>query len=124
MDSVMAKKQTTRRNNGKGPAYISGSITSATDAEKKLFYITELALNAQGYHPVLNPLQADAINGFLPKDCVEGGKDRAAVLLKDFEFLCRFKPTVFVLRSWQKSSGSKAEIAMSEAIGLKLVYLD
>jgi hypothetical protein len=100
------------KNNGKGAAYISGSITCATNEEKKLFYITELALNAQGYHPVVNPLATDAINGFNPKDCVFGGKSRADVLLKDFEFLCKAKPTVFVLRTFEKSSGSRAEIAV------------
>jgi hypothetical protein len=117
-------KKKTKRNIGKGPAYVSGSITSATEEEKRLFYITELALNAQGYHPILNPLAADITNGFNPKDCLFGGKSRAEVLLKDFEFLCRQKPTVFVLRTFNKSSGSKAEIAVAKAIGLKIVFLD
>ena len=107
----------------KGAAYISGSITHATQLEKDMFSIVESALNDQGFTPVYNPLRHDEVKGFDPKECVENGSQRAAVLLSDCEFICQQMPTLFVLRSWRKSSGSKMEISLGKSLGLKIVYL-
>jgi hypothetical protein len=104
--------------------YISGSISKSTAKERELFFLTELSLAAKGYYPILNPLREDEKNGFDPAECKENGKLRATVLKKDCEWICDFLPTIFVLPTYEKSSGALMEIALGKALGLKIVFLD
>jgi hypothetical protein len=101
--------------------YISGGISHNPTAAQD-FAAAELELKEQGFVEIMNPLAHDKILGVKTSDCVEGGKSRALVLKSDCAFLCDRMPVIYALSSWRSSSGSKAEIFLGKALGLRIVY--
>lgn len=101
--------------------YLAGPMRGIPKSNFPAFDAAAEALRAAG-HTVFNPADHDRKCG------LTGGKEltheqRQAVFKADTNFICTKAEAVALLPGWSKSLGAKAEKALAEAIGLKVIYL-
>ena len=116
--------------------YLAGPMRGIKDFNFPAFFAAADALRAEG-HEVFNPAERD-VNEFgaerLRSDMgseeeVSGnlGMSRLSlarhVFTFDTHYICTLADAVYVLPGWETSKGAKAELALGEAIGLKVVFL-
>jgi hypothetical protein len=94
------------------------------------FHAHAAYLRAEG-HTVVNPAERDEMEhgseamksatGDLG-DAVQHGFSLRQALAADTDYICRFADAIYLLQGWETSKGAKAEKALAEALGLKIIY--
>lgn len=80
-------------------------------------------------HEVFNPAERDQItfgadisnpSGDAAQATVEYGFNRAAALKAGLSWICDNADAIVLLPGWQNSSGARAELALADALGLRV----
>jgi hypothetical protein len=101
--------------------YLAGPMRGYKDFNFPAFHAYAKTLRDQGYE-VFSPAEKG-----MEKEVgaqYETLSFRRAVFLLDTDYICREAEAVALMPGWDKSSGARAEKALAEAIGLKIMYLE
>ena len=107
--------------------YIAGPMRGLPEFNFPEFNYAADALR-NGDHHVFNPAERDLERGFDPEgmsgneNLTELGFDLRDALAADTQFICLQATHLYMLRSWEKSSGARAEWALANALGLTIEY--
>lgn len=99
--------------------YLSGPMRDIPYFNFPAFHKAAAQLRGEGYF-VLNPAEADVIPD--PKGD-ESGYDRRKMLAEDMEWIALHADVIALLPGWERSSGSRAELALAEALDLEVRLL-
>ena len=113
--------------------YVAGPMRGIPEFNFPAFNAATAILRGQG-HEVFNLAERD--NERHGKDISKGnltGCEEAAArehgfslreaLADDTAWICRQADTIALLPGWERSKGAKAELALSEALGHRVMYL-
>lgn len=113
--------------------YIAGPMRGIPEFNFPAFYAAAQKLRDEG-HTVFSPAERD--NEAHGTDISSGnraGSEEQAVqehgfslrkaLADDTNYLCLHADTIAMLPGWENSKGAKAELALSQALGHKEIYL-
>lgn len=95
--------------------YLAGPIRGIPDSNHAEFHSAAHTLRKMG-HEVFNPVEWEDRDP-------EGTIDLRACFLRDTAWICVEAEGVVLLPGWGKSKGAKAEKALAEAIGLRVLYI-
>jgi hypothetical protein len=114
--------------------YLAGPMRGVSEFNFPAFMAAAVFLRAQG-HMVFNPAERD--NEKYGTDISVGNLTGSEVVAKetygfslrealgaDAVWICREAEAIALLPGWEKSKGAKAELALSEALGLVVMYID
>ncbi len=91
--------------------YLAGPMRGIPDFNFPAFNKEAAWLREQG-HEVFNPAEnGDQTN---VRECFR----------LDTDWICRYADGIALLPGWEASKGAKAELALAEALGLEVIYLD
>lgn len=117
--------------------YLAGRMRGLKDLNFPTFMAAAQKLRAEG-HTVFNPAERDlkkygkrvlrkaqrgshyAIAKDLKLEPLALSRD---CFLADTKWICKSADAIALLPGWKKSKGAKAEKALAEAIGLKIIFL-
>ncbi|RWD00150.1 MAG: DUF4406 domain-containing protein [Mesorhizobium sp.] len=113
--------------------YLAGPMRGIPEFNYPAFHAAAAKLRAEG-HEVFSPAERDiAREG---KDISKGnaaGRELLAAkehgfstriaLADDCDWICRHAEAIALLPCWEHSRGARAEFALAEAIGLKVIHL-
>ena len=119
-DPVFRKKQAELLKRGM-KIYLAGPMRGYPEFNFPAFHAYAKTLRDQGYE-VFSPAEKG-----MEKEVgaqYETLSFRRAVFLLDTDYICREAEAVALMPGWDKSSGARAEKALAEAIGLKIMYLE
>lgn len=109
--------------------YLAGKMRGLENFGAEHFRRATAALRALG-HEVVSPVEeTEAIYGEeIYKNNPDGDEDAAGidgrvVFLNDLTFICKHADAVVLLPNWVDSKGARAERAVAEALGLKVIEL-
>jgi hypothetical protein len=101
--------------------YLAGPMRGIPEFNFPAFHAYAKALREQGYEvfsPAEKGMEKHAGSQY------ENLAFRRAVFLLDTEYICNEADAVAMMPGWEKSSGARAEKALAEAIGLKVMILE
>lgn len=116
--------------------YLAGPMRGYKDFNFPAFFAATEKLRSEG-HVVFNPAERD-VNSYGAEGLKTEKGDEAEVskklgfegltlarqcFLHDTQFICAEADAIYLLPGWEASKGAKAERALGEAIGLKVVEL-
>lgn len=116
--------------------YLAGPMRGIKDFNFPAFFAAAEKLRAEG-HSVFNPAERD-VEEFGPDrlKTATGSEEEVSrnlgfsgltlarkCFLHDTHYICTTADAIYVLPGWETSRGAKAERALGEAIGLKIVEL-
>lgn len=109
-------------------AYIAGPMRGHEHYNYPAFDAAAELLRAQG-HEVFNPAENDRQNGFdamglQGHEAAEHGFDLRIALKEDLAWICDNADAVVVLDGWCHSRGAKAEVALADALGLPVHFIN
>lgn len=108
--------------------YLSGPMSGVPYFNYPAFDVEAAVLRVLG-HEVFNPADhdhelfgADISNptGSVEQARAEYGFDRAKALKADLSWICDNAEALVFLPGWENSSGARAEMALADALGLKV----
>lgn len=111
--------------------YLAGPMTGIPFFNYPAFDAAASILRADG-HEVFNPADHDREmfggdisneTGSAEQSAADHGFDRRAALKADLSWICDNAEGIAMLPGWEKSSGANAEIALSRALSLEIIYL-
>jgi hypothetical protein len=113
--------------------YLAGPMTGIREFNFPAFHAAAAKLRALGYF-VFSPAEADnEVYGVdISKGNLTGNQELAAkqhsfsfreALARDMAFICLHADAIALLPGWERSKGAKAERAISEALGLRIIEL-
>ena len=108
--------------------YIAGPMRGIPDANFPAFDRAAAALTASGYN-VINPAELDRVYEGWSKTPPWGYEpsyqDRVRFIRRDLMSLCEFDPSegdaIYLLVGWEGSAGARAEQALAEFLGLRVI---
>lgn len=111
--------------------YLAGPMRGIPDFNFPAFKTATARLRREG-HTVFNPAERDELAYGLAvgksatgdlKDAEEKGFNLRKALMADFSWICNKADTIALLPGWENSKGARAEKALGEALGLRIVLL-
>lgn len=113
--------------------YVAGPMRGIPEFNFPAFNTAAALLRSQG-HYVFNPAERDNerhgkdisvgnITGCEVTAAKEHGFSLREALADDTKFICLEADAIALLPGWENSKGAKAELALSEALGHKVLYL-
>lgn len=113
--------------------YLAGPMRGIPEFNFPAFFAAEKRLKQDG-HSVFNPARRDEERHGpdLSKANPTGSEEVAAAqhgfslreaLRDDTYYICMHAEAVALLPGWENSKGARAELALSEALGLQVIYL-
>lgn len=113
--------------------YVAGPMRGIPEFNFPAFNTAAALLRSQG-HLVFNPAERDNerhgkdisignITGCEVTAAKEHGFSLREALADDTKFICLEADAIALLPGWENSKGAKAELALSEALGHKVIYL-
>lgn len=108
--------------------YLAGPMSNIPYFNYPAFDAEAKHLRSLG-HEVFNPAEHDVATygadisnptGSVEQAIAEYGFDRAAALKADLSWICDHADAIVLLPGWEKSSGAKAELALADALGLRV----
>ena len=105
--------------------YLAGPMRGVPYFNFPAFFDAQARLEAAG-HTVFNPAMRDVEVGFDWENCPDGSNEELAnhdfslreALGADTAFICAEADGIFVLSGWERSSGARAEVALTLALVL------
>ena len=114
--------------------YLAGPMRGIPEFNFLAFHTAAKELRSYG-HVVFNPAERDEAE-FGKFSCPTGAESEFAAhtgltpmearrncFLADTTWICREAEAIALLPGWQNSKGARAELALSEALGLEVIYL-
>lgn len=101
--------------------YLAGPMSGIKDFNFPAFFEGEKTLKEMGYE-VFNPAQCD-LDKWGSLDGVKKNANYRECLKTDLSWICDLATAIALLPGWENSKGVKAELALAEALGLKVIYL-
>ncbi len=105
--------------------YLAGPMRGIPFFNFPAFHAAAADLRAQG-HEVFSPAEHDIQRGLAQSESPEwynGGRNIREALHADTTFICLEAEGIALLPNWEKSKGAVAELALTEALGLEVLYL-
>lgn len=115
--------------------YLAGAMSNIPYFNFPEFFKAADTLRAQGYE-VFSPAEQDIKTyGDFWKSCPLGSHDELLnkegpiptyreVLRVDLNWILDHAEAIALIPGWEKSKGVKAELALSECLGLEVIYID
>lgn len=101
--------------------YLSGAMTGVPQMNFPAFMVAAARLRAQG-HQVFNPAEAD-IEKWGSMAEIEAKATYRECLRTDLNWILDHAEAIALLSGWEKSKGVAAELALSKALGLEVIYV-
>lgn len=112
--------------------YLAGPMRGYKDFNFPAFFEAEEKLKLQGY-TVFNPARRD-VEAHGPDVCKSEtgnladiahiGFNHRETMKIDLSWICDHAEAIALLPGWEKSTGAKAEKALADCLGLKVIYLE
>lgn len=111
--------------------YLAGPMTNIPHFNYPAFNAAAASLREEG-HEVFNPAEHDIATfgkdisnatGNAEQATTEHGFDRRAALKADLSWICDHAEAIALLPGWEMSSGATAELALANALDLKVMRL-
>lgn len=113
--------------------YVAGPMRGIPEFNFPAFNTAAAILRGKG-HEVFNPAERDNerhgkdisignIAGCEETAAKEHGFSLREALADDTDWICRHADAIALLPGWENSKGAKAELALSEALGHRVIYL-
>lgn len=119
----------------KGKVYLAGPMSNIPQFNFPAFMEADKKLTAEGWE-VFNPAKADIerYGTDFSESCPTGSHDEANVaagtpvtyrdcLRVDLNYILDHANAIALLPGWEQSKGVKAELALSQCLGLEEIYL-
>jgi hypothetical protein len=111
--------------------YLAGPMRGIPQFNFPAFHRAAAQLRAQG-HYVFNPAERDeeahgnevsnSATGNL-KDVAHTGFNHREAMKADVDWICDHADAIALLPGWEKSKGARAELALAECIGIRVLFI-
>lgn len=105
--------------------YLAGPMAGIPNYNFPAFNAAAEKLRQEG-HEVFNPAAKPEEAGIVtaPNDGSQLNLEKLRVVLEaDTRYICRHAEAIAMLPGWERSYGARAEWALANALGLKVIYL-